>query len=209
MLPEVNLLPKYERAESRLYGLFIVGLILIVIAIGGLAYFYFATSSALEDAEDRVAALNEEKIILETRLSSLDTESDAPSFSDAVAFVESYQLRTSELVDEFITRLPAHAYLSRYDFDYNSVTIETQFETIPATSDYVADLTESAYLDSVIVEEVLAFTHHPEGNDEEGINAVDGRYEVIPRYDVRYSMQVNHENLAREEENDEAVISGE
>ncbi|GGN48879.1 PilN domain-containing protein [Oceanobacillus indicireducens] len=209
MLPEVNLLPKSERAESRLYSLFFIGLILIVLASGLLIYFYFKTSSDLEDAEARVAALNKEKTILETRLSSLDTENETTTLTDALAYAESYQLPTSKLVDEFITLLPDHAYLSRFEFDYHSIMIETQFETIPAASIYVADLTESDLLEEVIIEEVLSLPLYEEEDDEEEINAVEERYEFIPRYAARYSMQVDHQSLVRKGENDETAISGE
>lgn len=186
MLPEVNLLPKYERSESILYRIFIIGFIFIILASGVLGYFYFSAKGHLNTAEESITALNEEKAVLETRLHAVNTE-EKVSLKEVVAYLESYHIPTSMLIDELVTLLPAHADLSQFSYDYHSIDIETQFETIPDTSAYIANLIESAYLDEVVINRIEAI--------------LQGESENILGYHADYSMQINHQNLAGEEEN--------
>lgn len=205
MLPEVNLLPKYERSESVLYTVFIIGLVICILLFAMLGYLYFTKKGDLGASQERVTSLEEEKTLIETKINAQNV--DEKSFLDqAIAYVERYEAPTSILVDEFITLLPEHGYLSTYSYDYESVTIETQFETITDASTYIDDLTNSAYLNGVVIDQLETFTLEQETEEEVQI---EERYEIIPRYQVSYSMQVNHNSLAGEEENDETAISGE
>ncbi|MHA6251457.1 PilN domain-containing protein [Oceanobacillus sp. CAU 1775] len=206
MLPEVNLLPKIERTESRLYTVFLIGLILFLITLGIFIYFYISITNQLNATEQRVATLESEKQILEANYNTHLADETGPSFSEAVAYIAEHRLPTSRLVDEYITLLPDHAYLSNYNFDYTTVSIQTQFETIDDTSLYVANLTESELLDKVIIEQVSTFEVGDGGMSEEEAGVL---YDTIPRYDVSYSMEVNQEKLAGEEEHNEPAISGE
>lgn len=202
MLPEVNLLPKYERSDSVLYNIFIIGLIAVALLSAVQIYFYINTKNSVEDAEARVAELKAEKDILEKSIAVLESD-DIFGFESAVAYVDSYRQPVSKLVNEFITLLPDHSYLSKFSYNYDTVNIDTQFESIKDSSVYIADLTDSAYLENVVIDSLGTITYDSE------INETEERYEVLPRYRAEYSMQINHQSLTREEESDEESVSGE
>ena len=202
MLPEVNLLPKYERTESVLYNVFIVGVILLILLAGILSYFYFTTKSELSKVEERVESLSHEKELLEASIAGMQ-KVETTNFEDIVAYVDSFATPTSILVDELIALLPEHGYLSALTYDFNSVQIETQFETLPDSSTYVADLLESVYLKDVEVDQISTFSLDGESEDMLADN------DVIPRYHVDYSLEIDHESFAGEEEENEESVSGE
>lgn len=205
MLPEVNLLPKYERSESVLFHIFIAGLLLCTLLFAVLGYFYFTAKSDLNETEESVSNLTQEKNLLEANINSLNPE-QTTSFDQALTFVESYQTPTSLLVNEFIKLLPDQGYLSELTYDYDAVTVETQFETMTDASVYIRDLVDSAYLNHVEIDYMETFTLEEETEETEQL---EDMYEAIPRYLVSYSVQLNHPSLAGEEENNEKSISGE
>ena len=202
MLPEVNLLPKYERTESLLYNVFIVGVILLILMSGILAYFYFTTKSELATVEERVESLNHDKELLEASISGMQ-QVETTNFEDIVAYVDSFSTPTSILVDELITLLPEHGYLSTFTYDFNTIQIETQFETLPDSSTYVVNLLKSRYLKDVEVNQISTFSLDRETGD------LSADYDVIPRYHVDYYLEIDHDSFAGEEEENEESVSGE
>ncbi|MFD1066568.1 hypothetical protein [Oceanobacillus locisalsi] len=205
MLPEVDLLPKYERGESILFKVFIAGLILCVLLFAVLGYFYFSTKATLADTEESVNALTQERDILSAEINNLESE-QTTAFDQAIVFVENYDSPTSLFVDAFITLLPENGYVREYAYDYDSVTVETEFETMSDASAYIGHLNDSAYMNNVEMDYMETFTLEEEAEETELQNDM---YDVVPRYRVSYSLQVDHQSLAGEEENDETAISGE
>ncbi|QGS69019.1 hypothetical protein CV093_13240 [Oceanobacillus sp. 143] len=136
--------------------------------------------------------------MLEARVNILNTN-DSSTLEGAIAYAEQYVVPTSTLVDEFIVLLPESSYLSYFLYDYETVQVETQFEVLTDTANYVEALTNSAYMKNVVIDEVETFDHETEDIDEE----MDRRYEVIPRNHAHYSLEVNKEALVEEEETDE------
>lgn len=51
MLPDINLLPEYERENSLLYILFWIGLIISFILFGVLGYFYFTEKNSMKETD--------------------------------------------------------------------------------------------------------------------------------------------------------------
>ncbi|AXI09690.1 hypothetical protein CUC15_12485 [Oceanobacillus zhaokaii] len=198
MKPEVNLLPKYERYNNVPFILFIIGLVVCLLLSGTLICFYVTTNGELTKAEANVSQLTEEKTLLEARVNILNTN-DSSTLEGAIAYAEQYVVPTSTLVDEFIVLLPESSYLSYFLYDYETVQVETQFEVLTDTANYVEALTNSAYMKNVVIDEVETFDHETEDIDEE----MDRRYEVIPRNHAHYSLEVNKEALVEEEETDE------
>ena len=201
MLPDINLLPKYERQSSIAYILFLVGLVISIVLFIVLIYFYFSTKNSLEDTEQQVNQLTQEKTILEERLAQATTDDGADTLENAVAYAEHHIVPTSTFIDELFTLLPENSYISNYNYNYQTVDIETQFETMHDAAAYVEQLNESNFVRNVVVNQMNTVELATEQQEEE-VN--DERlFETIPRYNVSYSIDVNQNYLKEEGNKDE------
>ncbi|RDW16339.1 hypothetical protein CWR48_16985 [Oceanobacillus arenosus] len=198
MKPEVNLLPKYERYNNVPFILFIIGLVICLLLAGALIYFYVTTKGELNDAEANVSQLTDEKTLLEARVNALNTN-DSATLASAIDYAEKFKVPTSKLVDEFMELLPDHSYLSYLLYDYETVQLETQFEVLTNTAYYVDALTNSPYMENVVVDKVETFEHGSEDPNAK----IENQYEIIPRNHAYYSLDVNNEALIEGEETDE------
>ncbi|RLL47867.1 hypothetical protein D8M04_00890 [Oceanobacillus piezotolerans] len=202
MLPDINLLPKYERQNSLAFTLFITGLVTCLLLFAVLIYFFITLKDNLAETEESISQLTEEKSLLEARMNALMTEDESGgSFESAVTYAESYIIPTSDFIHELITLLPENSYLNNYNYDYQSVTVETQFETMNDAAGYIAVLQNSNYIDDVVINDITTLDPVAEQTAEEGMGSKF--FDVIPRYIVNYSIDVNQAFLTREEGTDE------
>jgi Tfp pilus assembly protein PilN len=199
MNPQVNLLPKFERYSNLSYYLFISGLVLLLVLAGVLTYFFVQEREALRAHEAEIAFMEEEKSLLEARLES-EAEPETTMLAEIVAFADSHAVPVSPLVNELEALLPENSYLVRYIYNYHDLQIETHFETMTDTAGYMELLTNARYLSSPRVDYIE--TMDPDtGGTEEGEALVN--FDLIPRYHAEYSMEVNHDELMMEEDEDE------
>ena len=189
MLPDINLLPEYERENSLLYILFWIGLIISFILFGVLGYFYFTEKNSMKETDSLLQELYDEKSQLEEQLAALTTEEETDSIVNAATFIENHLIPTSAFIDELITMLPENGYLSNYNYTYQSVGIETQFETMGEAADYVSALLASNYVKDAMINEIYTFELSSEEN-EAGENEEE-MFNVIPRYNVSYTIDVD------------------
>lgn len=189
MLPDINLLPEYERENSLLYILFWIGLIISFILFGVLGYFYFTEKNSMKETDSLLQELYDEKSQLEEQLATLTTEEETDSIVNAATFIENHLIPTSAFIDELITMLPENGYLSNYNYTYQSVDIETQFETMGEAADYVSALLASNYVKDAMINEIYTFELSSEEN-EAGENEEE-MFNVIPRYNVSYTIDVD------------------
>lgn len=189
MLPDINLLPEYERENSLLYILFWIGLIISFILFGVLGYFYFTEKNSMKETDSLLQELYDEKSQLEEQLAALTTEEETDSIVNAATFIENHLIPTSAFIDELITLLPENGYLSNYNYTYQSVGIETQFETMGEAADYVSALLASNYVKDAMINEIYTFELSSEEN-EAGENEEE-MFNVIPRYNVSYTIDVD------------------
>ena len=189
MLPDINLLPEYERENSLLYILFWIGLIISFILFGVLGYFYFTEKNSMKETDSLLQELYDEKSQLEEQLAALTTEEETDSIVNAATFVENHLIPTSAFIDELITMLPENGYLSNYNYTYQSVDIETQFETMGEAADYVSALLASNYVKDAMINEIYTFELSSEENEAE--ENEEEMFNVIPRYNVSYTIDVD------------------
>ena len=189
MLPDINLLPEYERENSLLYILVCIGLIIIIILLGVLVYVYFTEKNSMKETDSLLQELYDEKSQLEEQLAALTTEEETDSIVNAATFIENHLIPTSAFIDELITLLPENGYLSNYNYTYQSVDIETQFETMGEAADYVSALLASNYVKDAMINEIYTFELSSEEN-EAGENEEE-MFNVIPRYNVSYTIDVD------------------
>lgn len=189
MLPDINLLPEYERENSLLYILFWIGLIISFILFGVLGYFYFTEKNSMKETDSLLQELYDEKSQLEEQLAALTTEEETDSIVNAATFIENHLIPTSAFIDELITMLPENGYLSNYNYTYQSVDIETQFETMGEAADYVSALLASNYVKDAMINEIYTFELSSEENEAE--ENEEEMFNVIPRYNVSYTIDVD------------------
>src|SRR5699024_8718857 len=144
-LPNINLLPRYERQQSGPFILFILFLSVILLAFILLGTFYFTTKSKLTKAEKVLEERIEERAEVEEELEALRQEPDT-TLAHAVEFVEAYNLKTSSLLAEITDSLPEESYLKEYAYQARVVTLVTHFERLDRVTEYTRDLTLSDYL---------------------------------------------------------------
>jgi len=199
MLPDINLLPKYDRQNSLTYILFLIGLFLGLIVLIGLIVYYFYIRGSLEDTSQRLSQVQQEKQLFEEQFTKLELE-ETDTFQTVYTYIDQQIVPTSYLIDELINRLPDSSYLSRFNYNYQTVDIETQFETMSDTATYVEELIRSEYVHGVKVDQVNTFELDPiETTEEES----DDIYDTVPRYHVSYSLEVNHAYLKEVGKSDE------
>lgn len=203
MLPDINLLPKYERQNSLGYILFMIGMIVCLLLLVGLIILYFYTRGTLEETNNHLTEAEQEQAILEERLASLEQDDQSEAFDTAVTYIEQQIVPTSYLINELIVILPDQSYLSSYDYTKELVTIEAQFETMSDTAAYVEALNKSEVITSVQVDQIDTFELESTETEEEQEEDSTEIYQTIPRYDVSYTLEVNHRYLREKGEEDE------
>lgn len=185
MIPEINLLPKYERQNIVLYRLFMIGLVVVLLTFIGLTYVYFQTKSNISKVEEQNEQLIEQQALLEAQLANAGSNKPE-SLEAVVSFAEEYLVPTSMLIEEFNNLLPRNAYITTYDYVFGTVGIESQFETKNDVSIYITSLLDSDYMNDVKVDRV---------ETREFELAEDA---MISRQIVNYSLDINLAKLKEE-----------
>jgi len=206
MLPDINLLPKYERERSFLYILFLIGLLLALLLSGFMIYQFISVKSELNEVNLKNERLTTTKENLELQMAKKEAVS-TESMEIAVKYAETYVVPTSKLIHQLMTFLPPAGYLSKYNYREGEVAVETHFETMTEASTYVAKLDASDYVRDVKVNRVETFElEEPQASTDEATE--DGPtpkdlFEVLPRYQVTYSFHVDQDELLKENEENE------
>lgn len=188
-LPEINLLPRYERRSERSYTLFVLFTVFVFLSFILLGVFYFITNSKLATAEDVYDQLNNEAEILQSELDQLEI-GDGPSLADAVAFVEQQIIETSAFITQLDDLLPGESYLSNYEYGSQVTSINAHFLELNTVANYTTQLTESDYIRDTRVNEIRTVYSQDESDD-------------ISHYDARYTLNVYKQKLKKESKKDE------
>jgi len=181
-VPDINLLPKYERESSLPYILFIILTVITVFAYGLITYYFFSTKSKLNKADDRYAELDKEVLSLQTEIDGL--ESAQASLKDAVTFVEQYDMPTSYVIKEVNDTLPDHSYLSFYSYRNQKVKVRSQFESLDDISLYTTRLNESDFFNDTKIDVITSFELGEVNEDPEDF------HEQL-RYEADFDLIVN------------------
>ncbi|HLS67103.1 MAG TPA: hypothetical protein VK029_08945 [Pseudogracilibacillus sp.] len=196
-LPDINLLPQYERHSGRSFYAFIIFFLLIVLSFVLIGVFYFTTKSKLVDVEAQLDELATRAEQLQIELAALETDGSS-SIETAVTFANQNTYLTSILIEETVDLLPDHSYVKEFDYDVRETNITAHFERMDRISQYTTDLTTSNVTEDVKVNEIDTFELK-----EEMIEGEEILFDVIPRYELHMSVQVNKDALKEAEEQDE------
>lgn len=206
MLPEINLLPEKERQGSIMYYLFIGLIVLSILLTGYVIYAYFDTKKELTRTADRQTILQEEQTTLEDERNALITET-VDTLDKVVGRVESHAYPTSIIINHLLLSLPAHSYLAEYNYKYGVIEVETHFETMNDISKYTETLLASPFVTNVEIEEIEAFgVGDKELVSGSQFDEVYNYYEVIPRYEVNLSLQMNSSRIFKVNEEEKETL---
>lgn len=194
MIPNINLLPKYERQSVLLYRVFIGSLIVLLLLSIYFTYSYIQTKSQITKENIKQTELKTKKTALEKQL-AIVTVDDKAKFETMIDFVDNYNTPNSKMIDELDLLLPENAYISNYSYDDNKVVLGSQFETKTDVSKYTKELFLSNKIDDIKVDQVKSFLL-----EEDILDTSENIYSIMPRYDATYSFDVNVWELKQEEE---------
>jgi|SRR5690625_3571851 len=194
-LPDVNLLPKYERQSAGAFYLFLAIIILTLLAYGFIGVYYFTTKSKLTNAEATYTELSEKADGLRAQVDELET--GGTGLAQAVTFAENYNIPTSILIEELNEYLPERGYLSEYSYSNQVAEVTTHFEALDVVAGYTTDLLTSDYIRDTKVDNIETFLL----KEEENATTVD--FSTIPRYESKFTLQINKQNLKGASREDE------
>ncbi|MFO7341566.1 MAG: hypothetical protein C0P66_004120 [Bacillaceae bacterium] len=189
MIPDINLLPEFERERPKTKLIFLLLVLLWLLLFAGLCLIYWQTkndNAFLRTAEQN---LTMEKAALETKLSQNGQE-EGPSLENLVAYAEGLTAPASLLIEHLKELLPENGYLVQYSYDDGQLSVVTDFETLTDLSAYVEKLGASEFFSDVKVNEVSAFRLE-EGEEEQT------DFAVVPRYEATIQLDVNRGALKK------------
>lgn len=197
MLPDVNLLPKYERHSSVASIIFIIFTVVIVLAFFLLGFFYFKTKSNLQAVDTEYSEVSNQVEILQSKWEKLET-GDTSTIEQAVAFVENYNIPTSRFIVEINDLLPSEGFLKEYTYENEVARPTIHVETLDAVANYTTALLSSEFIIDTKVNRAEAFTVKEEGLTESEVD-----FDTIPRFEADFTLEVNKAKLKEESLEDE------
>jgi len=190
-LPDINLLPTYERRGEGAPIVFYLFFFITIASFILIGVFYFIYKNNLETAETEYDTLQAEEESLEAELASLDI-AEGESHRSAVEFVENQIYETSELITRLDDLLPRDSYLNHYTYRTDETSISAHFDSLETVAAYTTELNEDELFLDV---KLLNINNVRQSDDEE-----DSETEY---YEGDYDIQVNRQLLKKESKNDE------
>lgn len=189
MLPEVNLLPDYEREHSIVPIILLVFTMIILLAYVLFGFYYVKTKSNLQTVEEQSSNMSGEVEILRAQAEELTTEASS-SIEQAVSFAENYNIPTSELIIEINDLLPEQGYLKEYVYEEKVVRPTIHVETLDEVANYTTALLASDFIRDTKVNRAEAFTVKDEGLTETAVE-----FDTIPRFQADFTLDIHKEKL--------------
>ena len=196
-LPDINLLPKYERQSASTYYVFIAMIIILFTSLLFLGCYFFLTKHKLQETEAKYEQLNIEAEGLKAQVEQLES-GGTPSLEQAVSFVESHSIPTSVFITELNDLLPEQSYLSEYEYGSQVAKVTVDFETLDIVAGYTTKLIKSDLIKDTKIDEVETFVLKEEEQEENQV-----MFDTIPRYKTVFTLQVDKQKLKGESREDE------
>lgn len=193
MVPEINLLPQFEKRKSSSL-LVIISAIAIGLLLVLLCFQFFTLKKDIKSLESEETQLVEKRDLLSAEVSTIDN-GDQGSHSSSVAFVESVSYPVSPLIDEIYSLIESNSYLRSYQFGEAGILLSVDFETMNEISSFIERLLNSAYFSDIKVETLSTF--EPAGGQEQTKEEVDEvNFDVQWRYSATIQLDINQSYLS-------------
>src|SRR5690625_3394970 len=164
-LPDINLLPKYERQSSKSFILYTSLIVMIVLLLLFFGTYYFITKSKLHSVETTYQQLSSEAEVLHEQLKNIETDHSS-SLKEAVHFARNHTIPTSTFILEINDLLPKHSYLGEYEYGNQVAEVTGHFETLDSVAEYTTELASSSYINDTKVNIIETFTLKDEESEE-------------------------------------------
>jgi len=191
-LPDINLLPSYERQTNTGSRLFFGFIIVIFLLYGVLGFYYFSLKSTLSDEKENVEILTEKADALHANIAQFSND-DATNLADIAHFLEAQDIHTSVFIEEAVDLLPAKSHLNSFSYGGQTAGMSIQFEKMNDVADYTEDVHQSAFTIDTKVNDVT--TSYP--GESDSVFADD------PKYNANFSVELDKQQLKGAEKVDE------
>lgn len=193
MIPDINLLPKYERHQSLAPIIFYFGVFICLLLFSAFIIFYIQFKSELQDVKLREEDYRLEIERLEQQIATKQM-SENESFENAIKFATTLKWPTSFVLDEFIKQLGNNGFLKFYKNQEGTVNLQTNHFKKSEIALFTNNLVESDYLRNVQLESIDTI----ERTEEDEKN----RY-----YQAEFLIELDVEQLNEEVQLDDPFIS--
>lgn len=187
-LPDINLLPEYDRRRSSgiiLPLLFILLVLGAFVATGGL---YFKWTKDLEQLTQQEKTVTDSVTVLTAQLDKLN-QGELSAREESIAFIDGHDIPTSIFIKELYQLLPEHAYLSTYAYGNLQSRVTTQFESLDYVASYLSKLEHSDYINDAKINNVSTFELK---EDEDSLLS---EFDLFSRYQANFTIDVHALNL--------------
>lgn len=190
MVPDINLLPKYEKRQSDSKLRYMLLGIIIFLLLSYFIWQYFSARGQITNLQPKESTLVTERNQLQARKEALLSENQW-SIGQSIEFIELISYPVSPIMDETQALQPPNSYLREYNFERTKVTITLDFETLTDVSHYISRLSNSPYF---VDGHVVSITNLEIGN---GIDK-EINFDEVPRQTVEIELLINQDYLATE-----------
>lgn len=195
-LPDINLLPQYERQTSYLFPIFIIFISITLIAYIFIGVSYVKTKSSVKKVDKIYAQLNEEVETLQLEVNQINDRDE--NLGQAVLFAENHVIPISTFIVYLNDILPDKSFLREYTYENQIAEVIAHFEVLDSVASYTTALTVSDYIRDTKVDEIEAFMLTNEESTEDEV-----LFDTIPRYQTEFTLTINKHTLQEETDGDE------
>ena len=194
MIPNINLLPKSQRADAKSNLPYILLAIIATLALIFFVWKYFEARIALADLVIEEQTLLTERDKLQMDYDILMSQNKG-SLEESVVFVEKVSYDVTPLIAETQNLLPENTYLTNYVFSTDTLELSIDFETMSDIATFVSRLENSPFFMDAQLGSVSNFVITPPDEQDEEVDEEE-KFEEVPRYTTSIALQLNTAHLA-------------
>lgn len=190
MLVEINLLSAKEKKDLTKWFLVATIVILLFSSLISLKVINNRVQNDIAELENERAVVLEKVAEIE-QLGQENLLTITEQLASSISELEREVIPGSQLLGEVVRLLPEHGYFIDFNFDHaNTVTLQAYFDQIGAVAAYNYELTESQYIDSVILHSINTEAIGNEAGTEPELE-INVDSEFLPRYIAYFELKVN------------------
>ncbi|MBM7648942.1 type IV pilus assembly protein PilN [Bacillus ectoiniformans] len=185
MLIDINLLPEKERKRFPLFSIILIGLLIILTAIGAFLMYHTKQNEA-ELAKSQLKTAVQLRETLEANINQPDTDTEkVDQLNQAIRWADQKKVPTVPILKHLISKLPDRGFFQSLSYTDNfTMTLSIQFDTGRDAAYYLSELKSSKWIESAKM--TAMNTSVEEG--EEDAKALVEKNNALPRYVADYEI---------------------
>lgn len=194
-LPDINLLPRYERRRSSGIILPLLFVLLVLGAFVTVGTLYFMWNKEIDHLAVQDKSASDKITVLQAEIDKID-QVDLSAREESIAFIDGHDIPTSIFIEELYNLLPDQAYLSSYAYGNLQASVTTEFESLDYVASYLSKLEHSDYMIDAKINNVTTFKLKDEETTLTPFN-------MLTRYQSNFTIDVNASTLKGASPSDE------